>query len=261
MLGFKKEKPIIGVVHLNPLPGSPCFDSMNSVLNSALSDAKNLIEGGVDGLIVENYGDKPFVKEISDMTVSSLSVVIEKICELSDIPVGINVLRNDWKAALSIAKVLNLDFVRINVYSGLNATSEGLIEGEAGEIQRFRESNDIKCFIMADIHVKHGKTIYPENIEEAAVETADRSLADALIVSGNRTGEEPDSIEIDKVKSKVDTPVFIGSGLSVKNVDELMAKADGAIVGTYFKKDGEVENAVSLGKVKQLKSTVDEIRK
>ncbi|MFW6176232.1 MAG: BtpA/SgcQ family protein [Thermoplasmatota archaeon] len=260
MLGFSCEKPVIGVIHLEPLPGSPCFDSMKSVLDSALKDAENLMEGGVDGIIIENFGDKPFVKKVSDLTVSSMSVVIDQVSYLSDIPIGINVLRNDWKAALSIVKVLDLDFVRINVYSGIEATPEGLIEGEAGKIQRFRENNEIKCFIMADIHVKHGEAVYPKNIEEAAVETAERGLADALIVSGDRTGNEVDSDQLKNVKSRVDIPVFIGSGINKNNVNILVSNADGAIVGTYFKEDGEIENSVSLKRVKDIMGKMDEIR-
>lgn len=260
MLGFKIKKPIIGVVHLEPLPGSPCFDSMRSVLDSALKDAEDLIEGGVDGIIVENFGDKPFLKKVDEMTVSSMSLVIDEICDLSDIPIGINVLRNDWRSALSISKVLNLDFIRVNVYSGLEITSEGFIEGEAGDIQRFRETNDIDCFILADIHVKHGKTIYPLDIEDAAVETAERGLADAVIVSGDRTGNEVDSDQLEKVKSIVDIPVLIGSGLDNNNADKLISVADGAIVGTYFKEDGEVENPVLLERIKELIEVVDEIR-
>lgn len=260
MLGFKVKKPIIGVVHLSPLPGSPCFDSMKSVLNSALEDANRLIEEGVDGLIIENFGDKPFVKKVNDMTTSAMSVVIAEITKISDIPIGINVLRNDWKSALSIAKALNLDFVRINVYSSIEATPEGIIEGGAGEIQRFRENNDIKCFILADIHVKHGNTIYPKDIEEAAIEATERGLADALIISGNRTGKEIDHDEFKKVKSLVETPIFIGSGLNEENVKKMMTTADGGIVGTYFKKDGEVDNSVSSKRVKNFMCKIDYIR-
>ncbi len=260
MLGFKVEKPIIGVVHLDALPGSPCFDSMKSVLNSALEDTNKLIEGGVDGLIVENFGDKPFTKKVDDMTISAMSVIIEEITNITDLPVGINVLRNDWRAALSIANVINLDFIRINVYSGIEATPEGLIEGEAGEIQRFREKNNIKCFILADINVKHGKAIYPREIEDGALDAAERGLADALILSGVRTGKEVDLDELKKVKSLVNTPVFIGSGLNQDNVKELMTIADGGIVGTFFKKDGDVDNSVSSKRVKDFMSEVEHIR-
>lgn len=260
MLGFKIEKPIIGVVHLEALPGSPCFDSMRSVLHSALEDTNALVEGGVDGLLVENYGDKPFVEKVNKMTTSAMSVIIDEIANISDVPIGINVLRNDWECALSIAKVLNLDFIRINVYSGIEATPEGLIEGKAGKIQRFRENNDIKCFILADIDVKHGKALYPKNIKEAAIEATERGLTDALIVSGDRTGKEVDYNELKNVKSLVDTPIFIGSGLTQENAKKMMNIADGGIVGTHFKRDGDVDNSVSSKRVKNFMSKLESIR-
>ncbi|MEF8874961.1 MAG: BtpA/SgcQ family protein [Candidatus Thermoplasmatota archaeon] len=258
MLCFDEDKPVIGVVHLLSLPGSPDFGDMEAAVDRALSDAESLVENGVDGLIIENYGDKPFVKKVSRMTVSSLSVVCSKIKDKFDVPIGVNVLRNDWKSALSIAKPLKLSFIRVNVYTGSCRTPTGYIEGEAGRIQRFREKYDIDTPIFADILVKHADTIYPDSIENAAETASERGLADALIVSGKLTGEPVSLEDIKKAKNTVDVPVLAGSGVDDHNVNEVLTHSDGAIIGTYFKENGITSNVVSEERVKNLMSRINE---
>ncbi|MBS3817368.1 MAG: BtpA/SgcQ family protein [Candidatus Thermoplasmatota archaeon] len=260
MLGFSKDKPIVGVVHLLPLPGSPRFESMESVKERALNDAKDMIQNGVDGLIIENYGDKPFKKTVSKMTVSALSAVCSKVKDRFDVPIGLNVLRNDWKSALSISHTLDLDFVRINVYSGCYGTPSGYIEGEAGEIQRFREKFDMETFIMADIDVKHAKSIYPEDIKTAALDATERGMADGLIVTGDRTGRAVDLEDLKAARENVNVPIFAGSGVDDQNVIDVLRNSDGIIVGTYLKEDGITSNRVSPERVKNLVKKVEEIR-
>ncbi len=256
-LGEGNEKTIIGVVHLLPLPGSPDFEDMDSVVDRAFSDADILVKNGVDALIVENYGDKPFLKKVSRMTVSSLSVICSKINDEFDVPIGINVLRNDWKSALSIAKTLELSFIRVNVYTGSCRTPEGYIEGESGNIQRFRREHDIDTSIFADIQVKHGDTIYPRDIESSARAAFERGLADALIVSGELTGASASMEDIKKAKNNVNVPVLAGSGVDEKNVDEVLTHCDGAIIGTFFKKKGITSNPVSEERAKTLMMKVN----
>lgn len=260
MLGFETDKPIIGVVHLPPLPGSPRFENLDRVERRAIHDAERLAKGGVDGLIVENYGDQPFNKETSKMTVSSLSVICSKIKDVFKGPIGVNVLRNDWKSALSISHVLDLSFVRINVYTGCYSTPSGYIEGEAGKIERFRDKFDMKIFILADIDVKHAEAIYPKNVRDAAQDAADRGNADGLIVTGERTGEEVRLNDLEEVKECVDVPVLAGSGVNDENIKEVLSNSHGAIIGTYFKEDGVTSNKVSLSRVKELVEKADEVR-
>ncbi len=260
MLDFNEDKPIIGVVHLLPLPGSPGFESLEPILTRALSDAKSLIDGGVDGLIIENYGDRPFMKRVSKMTVSSFSMVCAKIEEMCDLPMGINVLRNDWESALSMAKSLGSSFVRVNVYIGCCITPEGIMEGEAGNIMRFRKKHDIDASIFADIQVKHADVHYPKDMVTAAVEASERGMVDALIVSGKRTGKPVDLEDLEKAKYSVDVPVLVGSGIDDKNVKEVLNHSDGAIVGTYFKEDGVTSNPVSEERVKHLLKEIERYR-
>lgn len=260
MLGFEKTKPVIGMVHLKPLPGSAKFEDMEIVMRSALRDTKHLIEGGVDGILIENYGDMPFSKKVSKLTISAMSYVISRIEEIADIPIGVNVLRNDWEGALSIAKVFDLDFIRVNVYTGVTATEQGIIEGNASEIQKFLSSNDIETQIFADIDVKHGSSIFPKDIERAAEEGAVRGNADALILSGSRTGEPVNIADIKRAKKSVDVPILVGSGLRTGNIKRVMQNAQGAIVGTSLKEEGGIDKPVSLERVKDLMEEVESVR-
>ncbi len=260
MLDFNRDKPIIGVVHMEPLPGSPDFDDMDTVLTRALEDAKDLEKGGIDGLIIENFGDKPFKRSIGKLPVSAFTRVVDEIKNSVDLPTGVNVLRNDWKAALSISKVLELDFIRVNVYTGMDSTCEGLIEGKAAEIQRFKTEHDVSCDILADIQVKHGKKIYPKDIEIEALEATERGLADGVIVSGDRTGEAVRKEQLESVQDVIDRPVLIGSGLDLENISDLLPHSDGAIIGTYLKMNGSISNPVSRERVKKIMQEAEDIR-
>ncbi len=253
---FEKKKPIIGVVHLLPLPSSPEYKGMDRVLKRAKRDAEKLVDGGVDGLLIENYGDVPYLKTVREETVEGMKEVCDVIKKNQDLPMGVNVLRNDWRGALEVAISCSLAFIRINVYTGVVFTDQGIIEGQAGKIQRYISKNDMDIDIFADVHVKHGKTLFPEEISEAARDAVERGQADAIIVSGSRTGEAVDREELEKVKSVVNTPVLIGSGLK-KEGKEMLKLADGAIVGTAFKEKGETTAPVEEERVKEL---VDEFR-
>ena len=128
------------MVHLKPLPGSPSFSGdIDAVERDAMADARNLISGGVDAILIENFGDVPFQKNVDAVTISAMTRIVRSIKELSDLPLGVNVLRNDAKAALAIATATGAQFIRINVHIGAMITDQGLIEGKAAETLRYRE--------------------------------------------------------------------------------------------------------------------------
>jgi len=253
---FAHEKPVIGMIHLPRFPKKYQEDRVDEFIRSALSDARKLEEAGIDGVIVENYGDAPFSKKVSKRTVSMMTFVCKEIIDKVDIPVGINVLRNDWEAALSISSVMGLPFIRINVLTGLVATDQGLIEGEPAELQDFKRSHTPKTEIWADVHVKHGTTIHPEDIADSAEEVQERGKADRIIVTGKGTGQPIDIEELKRMKKAVDIPVIAGSGVNTDNIHKMIEIADGVIVGTYLKEDGIVTNPVSSERVKELMSKI-----
>ena len=185
---FGPAKPFIGVVHLPPLPGSPRWEGdMGRVLERALRDALALAEGGVDGIMVENFGDAPFsTGRVEPHTVAAMTLAVAHVRETVGLPVGVNMLCNDPYSALAVAVAAGARFVRANVHYGVMATDEGLVEGRAHETLRYRRvlGAEESVAILADILVKHAVPLGPVDIAHVARETVFRGLADALIVTG-----------------------------------------------------------------------------
>ncbi len=261
---FDIEKPIIGVIHLLPLPGTPKGQSFDLVLKRAVSEALILEEGGVDGLIIENFGDIPYVKDIAGPeTIAFMTAIMREISMSVSLPLGINILRNCVESAIAVAAAAGGKFVRANIWMGAYLTDQGLIEGKAYNALRFRRminADHIKIF--ADIRVKHAHPLVPINIEDEVKDNIERGLADALIVTGSRTGQPPAPDYVSNVKKIAgNTPILIGSGLNINNVKELLSIADGAIVGTFFKVDNVVTNPIDIKRVRALMSVVKEMRK
>lgn len=229
------------MIHLPPLPGSPRDNPPLSVaIDQALADARTLKAAGFDALMIENFGDAPFAAtQIDPATVASLAVVAHTVKSQIDLPIGVNTLRNDAISALGIAAAVNAAFIRVNVLTGVAATDQGYIQGDAANLHRYRKQLSADVAILADVHVKHAQPINQPDIALAAEETAYRGGADALIVSGSTTGRPADTDAIRKIKSAVpDRPLLIGSGATADTIRDLLTIADGAIVGTSIKKDG-----------------------
>ena len=261
---FGVEKPLIGVVHLLPLPGSPRWNySMEKVLERALQDAEAYEKGGFDGIIIENYGDAPYYPDkVDPATVAAITRVATLIAEKIEIPFGINVLRNDAEAALAIAYVTGGRFIRVNVLTEPVAADQGIIQGKAHILQRYRKllgADQVKIF--ADVHVKHAYPLMKRPITESAKDTVYRGLADALIVTGRKTGSPPSPIKAEKVKKAVpQVPVLVGSGVNENNIIQYLQVCDGVIVGTSLKIDNKTENPVDLNKVKKLVKKANQVR-
>ena len=240
---FRADKPLIGVVHVGPLPGSPIYNGgFEDVVEKAVRAAGVLEDGGVDGVIIENYNDKLYPKDHADpATIVSLAVIVREVKSRLSIPIGVNVLRNCCLEALAIAYVLNCSFIRVNVYSETVASDQGIIEASAYKLQRYRRYLGAwSVRVMADVHVKHASPIGFLSIEDVARDAVERGCADAVIVTGSRTGVAPDQSLLSRVKACVKAPVVVGSGLNPENARVLMRVADAAIVGSYFKAGGEM---------------------
>ncbi len=252
---FKCDKPLIGVVHLEPLPGAPLHKlKMDEIIETALDDAKALCNGGVDGIIIENYGDAPYYpRRVPPFTVAAMAIIVRHVVKAVDIPVGVNVLRNDWRSSLSIAHVTEASFIRVNILSGSYITDQGYIEGEAHLLQRLKRYLNSRVKVFADIDVKHAGRIVQRPLEDEARDLSERSLADAIIVTGEATGKPPRIEKVKIVKEAVgDKPVIVGSGLTPENIASYLRICDGFIVGTYFKRG----RRVNIEKVKALVSMV-----
>jgi len=259
---FNISKPIIGMIHLRPLPGSPSYMHFEDVLEYALTDAENLVQGGVDGLLIENFMDSPFYpQKVPPHVVSCMTIIAWEVKKRYNKPIGINVLRNDAIAALAIASSINADFIRVNVHVGCVATDQGVIQGEAYKTLRYRLLLGSNVKIFADVASKHGKLIYDPPLPQLAKDTYYRGKADALIITGPETGSEARIEELEIVKKAVpEAPILVGSGVNTDNIHKILNYADGAIVGTYFKINGIVWNPIDLGRVKEFMQKVKKLR-
>ena len=246
---------VYGVVHLQSLPGSPSNRiSLDEIIDHAQEDVNNLIFGGVDGIIIENFGDTPFVKDdISKRTLASFTTVVENLSIERDIKVGINVLRNDGIAALSIAEATKSNFVRINVLNNTMFTDQGIIEGKSHEINQFKSTLNNLVEIYADVFVKHAVPPPGSKIENHTAELIHRAGADVVIVTGDGTGHEINMDDLERVRNIVpEGKLAIGSGVNSANVVAYQELADILIIGTSFKFDNNVSKKVDINRVEEI---------
>jgi uncharacterized protein len=235
------EKPIIGMVHLPPLPGSPNnSESMQTLTEFALSEASKLERAGLDACIVENVGDAPLLKEdLPAYTVASMANITREVVVHTKLKVGVNMLRNACEEALSVAHVSGAHFIRCNVLIGAYATDQGIIEGCAARVSRLKRELRSEVLVFGDVHVKHAYPIFNVKIQYAAQDLAERGGADAVIVSGARSPIPPTFERVKKVKDSIRKPVLIGSGIGIANAKQFFQRSDGVIIGEPdFKADG-----------------------
>jgi len=233
--------PLVGMVHLGPLPGSPGFaGDLDGVVEAAVTDAITLAAAGFDAVLIENFGDAPFfADDVPDATVAAITRAATEVSRAVDLPVGINVLRNDAIAAVSIAAAVSASFVRVNVLTGAMTTDQGPIVGKAAEVARLRIALGVDLEVAADVMVKHAVPPPGLTLAAAARDTWERGGADALILSGDSTGDSADPAQLRALRTAVpDAPILIGSGANVETVAALLEIADGVIVGTSVKVDG-----------------------
>lgn len=260
---FGVEKPVVGMVHLRPLPGSPGWaGSVEAVLDRALTDARLLEDGGVDGILVENYGDAPFEPgPVPAETVAAVARLAAAVVEGASVPVGVNVLRNDARAALGAAVAAGARFIRINVHSGVMFTDQGILEGRAHETLRVRRSLDASVALLADVLVKHATPPPGTSLEGAARDLWHRGRADALVVSGQGTGRPVDPDRLRRVKEAIPAaPLWIGSGVTPENAQDLVPLCDGLIVGSAVQAGGRAGGGVEIGSVRRLTEAVRGVR-
>ena len=221
-------------------------------------------EGGVDGLLLENAGDIPFAKpdEIGHETAAAMAVLGRMIREATGLPLGIIVVGNAAIPALAVAKAVGAQFVRINQWANAYVANEGIIEGAAAQAMRYRawiEAESVRIF--ADVHVKHGShaIVADRPLSEQAIDV-EFFGADVLIATGLRSGGPTLPEEVEGIRRHVTLPVIVGSGLNLDNCRELLALADGAVVGSSVKKEGKMHSDVDVDKVRRLMDVAHSIR-
>jgi membrane complex biogenesis BtpA family protein len=260
---FKQPKPVIGCIHLKALPGAPHYaGKMGPIYEQALAECAVYQEQGVDGLIIENFGDTPFFPDnVPPETIAAMTAIAREIVRQSKIPVGINVLRNDAKAALAIATVIEAQFIRVNVHMHAVVSDQGIITGKAFETLRLKKLLQSSVQIWADVKVKHATSLSEISLAQECEELIERGLVDALIVSGAGTGKSTDLKDLQTAKAASRLPIIVGSGMQPDNIADIYPLADGFIIGTYFKKEGISTHPLDVKRIATLMETIAQYRR
>jgi uncharacterized protein len=244
---FGKERPLIAVVHLLPLPGSSGWQGdMGAVTKRAIGDAESIEQAGFDGVILENFGDAPFARGFAGRSaVAGMAAVGARVAERVRLPIGINVLRSDALSAVAVAASIGARYIRVNVHIGAAVTDQGIIQGNARETLQLIRDVGAEIAVFADVFVKHAKPLGDFSIEESSAELVERGKARALIVTGDMTGSPVSLEQVRRVKSAVPgTPVVAGSGVDERTVAETLRTADAVIVGSSIMQGGRAANAI-----------------
>jgi hypothetical protein len=264
-LRLSRARPaFVGVVHLLATPGAPRYcGSPERILARAAEDARALVDGGVDALLVENFGDAPFfAHDVPSECVALLSLALAEVGRVAaGLPVGVNVLRNDARAALGLCAAAGASFLRVNVHTGAMVTDQGLIQGRAAETLRERARLAPSARILADVHVKHATPLGRETLAEAARDALERGGADALVLTGARTGRAPEKSVLAELRALLPgAPLLVGSGLDEHNAAELLPFVDGALVGTALERGARSGEPVEEVRVARLRAAFDALR-
>ena len=254
-------KTLYGVIHLPALPGAPAAAlDLDAIEARALADAAAYAEAGFGGLVLENYGDAPFLADrVGAETVAAMARLARALrLARPDLALGVNVLRNDGEAALAVAAAAGADFIRVNVLGGVSWSDQGPLVGRAAGILRLRRSLGSAARIFADVDVKHAVMAAHADPVHQAEDLLERAGADALVVSGRATGAEPDAALLKRLRERFGggAVLLVGSGLREDNAAVLLADADGAIVGTAVKEGGVTSRPVDPAAARRLAESV-----
>lgn len=255
---FNAEKPIIGMVHLRPLPGSPGYDpatmGMDKIIATAIEEAAILEQAGVDGIQVENMWDIPYLRgeDIGYETAAALAVGIHAVRSKVSIPVGAECHMNGADCAMACAVAAGASWIRVFEWCNAFVSQSGFINAMGAKVSRMRSSLKADHILaLCDVNVKHGShyIIHDRSVAQQAMDIEAQD-GDAVIVTGFDTGTPPTVDNISVCKQSTTLPILIGSGLNIDNVNELLAAADGAIIGSWFKEDNNWKNPVSYDRTK-----------
>jgi len=238
---------LLGVIHLPPLPGSPRSNGdLGPAVRRAHREASLLRAAGFDGVIIENFGDAPFFPHaVAPITIAAMTACALAAREgAADVPLGVNILRNDAHAALAVAIAARADFIRVNVHTGARVTDQGLVEGRAYETLRLRRAlaaDHVKLF--CDVDVKHSAPLAARPLDEETHDLVDRGLADAVLVTGSGTGRAASEADLEIVVRATSAPVFVASGVTLSSLPSLRL-AHGVIVGTALRVSGRAGDPI-----------------
>ena len=250
---FSSPKPVVGVIHVGALPGTPRgSQSVKELVRSAREEAKVYRECGVDGIYIENMHDVPYLKgEVGPEIVAAMTAIGVEVKNECQLPVGIQILAGANIEAMAVAHAANLDFIRAEGFAYAHVADEGIIEASAAKLLRYRKIIGAeRVQVWADIKKKHSAHAITADVSLGeTAETVEFMGADSVIVTGSVTGQAPKVADVQEAKTHCHLPVFLGSGISESNIEQFYKNADGFIVGSSFKNDGLWSNTIDPARV------------
>jgi hypothetical protein len=252
---FASAKPVIAMIHVGALPGTPASrQNLKAIEAQALREARIFRDAGVQGLMLENMHDTPYLRgRVGAEIIAAMAVIARTVKETSRLPCGAQVLAAANIEAMAVAHAAGLDFIRAEGFAFAHVADEGLIQACAGELLRYRRSIGAeRVQVWADVKKKHSAHAITSDVDIGATAEAVEFLrGDAVIVTGTVTGDPPKVADIAAVRKRTSLPVYLGSGVTDKNLKQFHAAADGFIVGSHFKKDGVWSSEVDLRRVER----------
>lgn len=261
---FGTEKPIIAMCHFDPMPGDPSYEAgkgLSWVIERVRQNLRALQEGGVDAVMFSNESSLPYLTKVEPITYVTMARVIGEIMKDITVPHGVNVLW-DPVATIDLAVATGAKFVR-EIFSGVYASDFGLWNTNAGEVVRHQHRiQGANVRLLFNIVPEAAVYLGNRTVADIARSTVFNDRPDALCVSGLTAGVPSSADALKQVKAAVpDTPVFANTGVRLANIEEQLAAADGAVVGTTFKRDGYIWNEVDGTRVKEFMKKVKDFRK
>ena len=256
-------KPVIAMAHLLPLPGAPLYDAdggMPAIVDHVAKDLEALQDGGVDAVMFGNEGDRPYLLEASPESLSAMTAVVAAVKDAVRVPFGVNYLW-DPVATVALAVATEAAFAR-EIFTGVYDSDMGLWQPSAAKALRLRHDlgrDDLK--LMFNVNAEFAAPLGDRTIEARAASAVFSSLADAVLVSGPMTGQAVDQTSLERVARTVaGTPVLANTGCNIHNIADILSVADGCVVGTHFKIDGDTWNAVDPDRVARFMEVVSKVR-
>ncbi|MBF8281712.1 MAG: BtpA family rane complex biosis protein [Anaerolineales bacterium] len=261
---FPHPKPVIGMIHVGALPGTPASAmSVRELVELAAREARVYREGGVDGIAIENMHDVPYLRgSVGPEIVAAMTLLGQAVKAEGGLPTGIQILAGANAEAMAVAHAAGLDFIRAEGYVFAHVADEGLIESSAAKLLRYRKMIGAEHVqVWADVKKKHSAHAITADISlGATAETVEFMRGDAVIVTGSVTGDPPKIEDVREARAYCRLPVLLGSGVDVDNIAAFFPEADGFIVGSHFKMDGHWANTVDPKRVERFMSEVRRLR-
>ena len=260
---IKGGKWIIGMVHVDALPGTPMHSHpIQSIVNKSIEEALKLQNAGVDAILIENMHDVPYLKnKVGPEIVACMTAVSVELRKRIHLPIGIQILAGANKEALAVAQATGLEFIRAEGFTFAHVADEGYMESCAGELLRYRKmigAENIQIF--TDVQKKHSSHAITADISiKEHVETAGYFRSDGIIITGSSTGKEALIDDVKIAHQSTNLPIIIGSGITTENIENYWDFADAFIVGSGFKFEGKWENSISEERVMLFMKKVKEL--